>query len=306
MLEAFLASTVAMATPILLAALGELLVEQSGVINVGIEGSMLAGAFFALAAAYFSGSLALGLLAGVAAAVALNALLALLVVNLAVNQVVAGTALDILALGLTGVFYRRMFGVTGSAFVVRQFGAVALGPLARIPLVGRAFFDQNLLVYIAFAMVPLFAFVISRTRYGLRLRAAGERPEAADALGLGVYRLRWEALCGRGRADGAGRRVFDPRLRGHLRRGNVGRSRLRRAGGGDSRALEGVGMRGGLDAVRRGDGVAVRLAGARHRGAVPGVSRAAVRADVGGAGGLRRPGRRAERAGRALRRAREF
>ena len=189
MLEAFLASTVAMATPILYAALGELLVEQSGVINIGIEGSMLAGAFFALAAAYFSGSLALGLLAGVAAAVALNALLALLIVNLAVNQVVAGTALDILALGLTGVFYRQMFGVTGSAFVVRQFGAVALGPLARIPVLGGAFFDQNVLVYVAFAMVPILALVISRTRYGLRLRAAGERPEAADALGLGVYRL---------------------------------------------------------------------------------------------------------------------
>jgi simple sugar transport system permease protein len=194
MLEGLLASTVAMATPILLAALGELLVEQSGVINIVIDGSMLAGAFFALAAAYFSGSLALGLLAGIAAAVALNALLALLVVNLAVNQVVAGTALDILALGLTGVFYRRMFGVTGSAFVVRQLGSLALGPLARIPVVGRSLFDQNALVYLAFAMVPMLSLVMSRTRYGLRLRAAGERPETADALGLGVYRLRWEAL----------------------------------------------------------------------------------------------------------------
>jgi ABC-type uncharacterized transport system permease subunit len=194
MLEALLASTVVTATPILLAALGELLVEQSGVINIGIEGAMLAGAFFALAAAYFSGSLALGLLAGIAAAVALNALLALLVVNLAVNQVVAGTALDILALGLTGVFYRRMFGVTGSAFVVRQLGPLALGQLARIPVIGRALFDQNALVYLTFAMVPMLSLVMSRTRYGLRLRAAGERPETADALGLGVYRLRWEAL----------------------------------------------------------------------------------------------------------------
>jgi general nucleoside transport system permease protein len=204
MLEAFLASTVTMATPILLAALGELLVEQSGVINVGIEGAMLAGAFFALAAAYFSGSLAFGLLAGVAAAVALNALLALLVVNLAVNQVVAGTALDILALGITGVFYRRMFGLTGSAFVVRQFGAVALGPLAHLPIIGHAFFHQNVLVYAAFAMVPVLGLVISRTRYGLRLRAAGERPEAADALGLGVYRLRWEALLVAGVLTGLG------------------------------------------------------------------------------------------------------
>lgn len=204
MLEPLLASTVAMATPILLAALGELLVELSGVINIGIEGAMLAGAFAGLAAADVSGSLALGLLAAVAAAVALNALLALMVVNLGVNQVVAGTALDILALGLTGVFYRRMFGLTGSAVVVRQMGAIALGPLAHLPLVGRALFTQNALVYLAFAMVPLMSRGIARTRYGLRLRAAGERPEAADALGLGVYRLRWEALLAAGVLTGLG------------------------------------------------------------------------------------------------------
>src|SRR6266481_5408481 len=161
MLEAFLASTVAMATPILYAALGELLVEQSGVINIGIEGAMLAGAFFALAAAYFSGSLALGLLAGIAAAVALNALLALLVVNLAVNQVVAGTALDILALGLTGVFYRQIFGITGEAFTIAPMRPFALGPLARIPVVRRALFEQSTLVYLAFALVPVVAVMIT-------------------------------------------------------------------------------------------------------------------------------------------------
>ncbi len=194
MLEAFLASTIAMATPILLAALGELIVERSGVLNIGIEGAMLAGAFFGLAAAYFSGSIALGLLAACAAAVAINALLAVLLVNLAVNQVVAGTAIDILALGLTGVFYRQFFGQTGSAFTIAPMRPIALGPLARIPLFGPALFDQSALVYLAFALVPLVALMISHTRYGLELRAAGERPEAADALGLGVYRLRWQAL----------------------------------------------------------------------------------------------------------------
>jgi ABC-type uncharacterized transport system permease subunit len=194
MLEAFLTSTIAMATPILLAALGELIVERSGVLNIGIEGAMLAGAFFGLTAAWFSGSLALGLLAACAAAVAFNALLAVLVVNLAVNQVVAGTAIDILALGLTGVFYRRFFGLTGSALTITPMRPIALGPLARIPLIGTALFDQSSLVYLAFALVPVVAFVISHTRYGLELRAAGERPEAADALGLGVYRLRWQAL----------------------------------------------------------------------------------------------------------------
>jgi len=194
MIEAFLTSTIAMATPILLAALGELIVEESGVLNIGIEGVMLAGAFFGLTATYFSDSFVLGLLAAIAAAVVFNALLAGLVVNLAVNQVVAGTALDILAAGLTGVFYRRLFGITGKAFTVAPIPQLSLGALARIPLLGPVLFQQNALVYSAFIMVPLTAFVIRRTRYGLRIRAAGERPEAADALGLNVYRLRWEAL----------------------------------------------------------------------------------------------------------------
>lgn len=202
MLEAFLNSTVSMATPILLAALGELLVERAGIINIGIEGAMLTAAFFGLAAAYFSGSFALGMLAAVGAAVAMNAMLAVLVVSLAVNQVVAGTALDILAVGLTGVFYRRMFGITGKAFMVRSMPCLALGPLADIPIVGKPLFDQNALVYLAFAMVPAVAWVVGRTRYGLRLRAAGENPTAADALGLGVYALRWQALLASGMMSG--------------------------------------------------------------------------------------------------------
>jgi simple sugar transport system permease protein len=194
MIETFLTSTVAMATPILLPALGELIVEESGVLNIGIEGAMLSGAFFGLTATYFTGSLALGLLAAVAAAVMINALLAGLVVNLAVNQVVAGTAIDILAAGVTGVFYRRLFGITGKAFTVSALPPISLGPFARIPVIGPALFEQNALVYGTFVVVPLTALVMRHTRYGLWIRAAGERPEAADALGLNVYRLRWAAL----------------------------------------------------------------------------------------------------------------
>jgi len=198
MLEAFLTSTIAMATPILLAALGEFLVEESGIINIGIEGAMLAGAFFALSGVYFTGSVAIGLLCGVAAAIAINAMLGALVIHLAVNQVVAGTALDILAAGITGVFYRRFFGITGKAFIVTPLRAIAIGPLANIPILGPMLFDQSPLVYGAFLLVPAIAWMIRHTRYGLRLRAAGERPEAADALGLGVYALRWQALIASG------------------------------------------------------------------------------------------------------------
>jgi ABC-type uncharacterized transport system permease subunit len=202
--EAFLASTIAMATPILLAALGELIVERAGVLNIGIEGAMLIGAFAGITAAYFGGDSWSGLIAAAAAGVAANALLAALVVNLAVNQVVAGTALDILALGLTGVFYRRVFGVTGRAFTVTGIRPLALGPLARIPLVGPAIFAQNALVYLAFALAPIIAFAIRRTQWGLRLRAAGENPQAADALGLGVYWMRWQALIVAGALTGLG------------------------------------------------------------------------------------------------------
>ena len=204
MLDAFLTSTVVMTTPILLAALGETIVERSGVLNIGIEGSMLCGAFFGLTAAYFSGSLVLGLVAGIAAGVALNALMALLIINLAVSQVVSGTAIDIFALGLTGILYRHFFGITGSALTVSSLRPVALGPLARIPVVGPVFFDQNLIVYATMILVPIVAYVLSQTRYGLWLRAAGERPEAADALGLNVYRLRWEALLIAGVLTGLG------------------------------------------------------------------------------------------------------
>ena len=204
MLDAFLASTIAMAVPILLAALGELIVEQSGVINIGIEGAMLTGAFFGLAIAYLSGNLILGLGAAIAAAVVLNLVLAFVIVNLAVNQVVAGTAINMLALGLTGVVYRRLFGITGQAITVATLAPLPMGPLARIPLIGRTLFDQNLLVYVTFLLVPVIAYIVTRTRYGLYLRAAGEHPAAADALGLNVYRIRWIALMIAGAMSGLG------------------------------------------------------------------------------------------------------
>jgi len=204
MLEAFLSSSIGMATPILLAAIGELLVEESGIINIGIEGAMLCGAFFALAVAYFSGSTVLGLGAGMAAGLTINAILALLVINLAVNQVVAGTALDIFAVGVTGVFYRRFFGITGKAFIVPLVPRLHFGMLTGIPVLGAALFNHNALVYLAFGFVPVTGYLLWGTRYGLSLRAAGERPEAADSLGLDVYRLRWQALLVAGLLTGLG------------------------------------------------------------------------------------------------------
>ena len=194
MLEALLRSTIAMAAPLLLAALGELLVEHSGVINVGIEGIMLTGAFAAMAGAYYGGAPSVGLLLAIVAAAILAAGFATIVVNVAVNQVVAGTALNIFALGLTGVLYRRLFGVTGAAFTVASLPIWKIPLLNEIPLIGPVLFQQNPLVYAALALVPLCWFALFRTRWGMELRASGERPEAADALGISVYRKRWQAL----------------------------------------------------------------------------------------------------------------
>ena len=202
MLDAFLTSSIAMATPILLAALGELLVEEAGVINIGIEGAMLCSAFFAMVGAYFTGSTLFGVVTGIAAGVVINAILALLVVNLSVNQVVAGTALDILAIGITGVFYRKFFGITGMSFMVKPIARLSFGPFTRIPILGATLFNHNAFVYFAFMIVPVIRFALWSTRYGLILRAAGERPEAADALGFGVYRLRWHALVASGALTG--------------------------------------------------------------------------------------------------------
>jgi ABC-type uncharacterized transport system permease subunit len=194
MLDTFIVATITMATPISIAALGEMLVEQAGVINVGIEGALLMGAFFAMTGAWISKSLLIGLACGIGAGIALNALFALLVVNFAVNEVVAGTALDIIALGITGTFYRRLFGATGSAVTLHTLQRLPLGPLAHLPIVGNLLFDRDPIFYAAVALVPAAAYLLFHTRRGLEVRAVGENPAAADALGLQVFRVRWWTL----------------------------------------------------------------------------------------------------------------
>ena len=161
---------------------------------------------------------------------------AVLAINLAVNQVVAGTALDIFALGVTGVFYRRMFGITGQALIVQHAARSGSDRLARTPLTRPGAIRSELLVYLALLLVPVVWCMLYRTRYGLGLRAAGERPEAADALGLGVYRLRWQAMLISGVLTGLSRRVSDARVYQHVRGGDDGGTRLYRAGDRDPRA----------------------------------------------------------------------
>jgi simple sugar transport system permease protein len=203
LLTALVASTVTMAVPLLLAALGELIAERAGVLNIGLEGMVLAGAFAALVVALPSGSTALGFAAALAVGAGLGLLLALFVAHWSANQVVAGTALNLLAAGLTGVAYRAVFGVTGAALTIAGAPLVPIPGLSGLPVIGP-FFNQTLLAYLAFALVPGIAWGLARTLPGLRLRMVGENPYAAETQGVAVRRTRVVALVACGMMAAAG------------------------------------------------------------------------------------------------------
>lgn len=198
LLSGILQTTVAMAVPLLLAALGELLVERAGVVNIGLEGMILVGAFAAMVTSYFTGQPWLGVLAGMAAGVGLSGLLALPVIGFGANQVVCGAALNLLALGATGVAYRGIFGMTGSALMVGGSPSLPLPLLSEVPVLGAAIFQQPLLGYVAFLLVPAVHYWLYRTVWGLAWRMTGEDPYAAAAQGVRVEVVRAAALlaCG--------------------------------------------------------------------------------------------------------------
>ena len=196
-----LEATVRIAIPILLAVLGEIVAERAGVLNVGIEGMMLAGAFGAFAAAVASGSAALGVAAGALAGAVLALGFAVLVVRAALDPIVTGVALNIFALGATGVLFRAMDSA-GTAFAP-LLPPVALPGLAAIPLLGPALFAQNALGYGAFVLAAGVAAFLRRTRPGLVLRATGENPEAVETAGGNVAAIRTSATIFGGACAGA-------------------------------------------------------------------------------------------------------
>ncbi|HVM94848.1 MAG TPA: ABC transporter permease [Candidatus Acidoferrales bacterium] len=202
LLTSLLQSTITMAVPLLLAGLGELIVERAGVVNIGLEGMLLSGAFASMIATYFTHSPALGLICGCAAGGLLAALFAYVVVLLNGNQVVVGTALNLLAIGVTGVAYRAVFGVTGAALTVDGFALQPVPLLSSLPVLGP-FFDQPLLGYAAFALVPMISFALFRTLAGVKLRMVGENPRAAAAQGVAVRPVQIGALLGCGILAGA-------------------------------------------------------------------------------------------------------
>ena len=187
--EAILLTIITAATPLLLAAIGEVVVERSGVLNLGVEGMMIMGAASGFAVAILTGSSLLGVMAGLFAGMAMSLLFAALVLGLAANQVASGLALTIFGLGLSGL--------VGFPFVGAKREAMAhlyLPYLSDLPFFGRVIFGQDPLVYIAFALVVAVALIISRTRAGLILRAVGENHHSAHALGHNVRQVRLLAI----------------------------------------------------------------------------------------------------------------
>ena len=193
-LSAIVTSGVAMAVPLMLAALGELVVERAGVINVGLEGMMLVGALSGVAGAFFGHSPWVGLVAGITGSVGMAALFALTTVTRGADQVVAGTALNLLALGATGAAFRSITERISGPFIAPSWPQSPVPALVRLPLIGEAFFDRNLLTYGSYLLVPITAGLLFHTRWGLKLRAVGENPAAADTMGIDVARVRWGAI----------------------------------------------------------------------------------------------------------------
>lgn len=192
--ESFLESSVRTGTPLLLAALGETVVQRAGIINIGLEGVVIAGAFGALIGATYGGVI-VGLAAGLLAGVALAALFYVLVDHLETDQIVTGTAITILGLGLTGALYRTMYGKTGAALSIDTMDVLAIPGLSSIPVIGAALFAQPPITYLAIVLVVLVWWGMFRTHAGLALRAIGESPAAALTSGIAIRPYRLAALC---------------------------------------------------------------------------------------------------------------
>ena len=194
-LPGFLAASVRVATPLLLAGIGETVTERSGVINLGLEGAMLAGALASAIGASTAGPWA-GVVSAMVAGALVAAVFAACVVFAMVNQIVAGAAVTLACIGLTGTIYRQTYGAGGVGLSLPTLEPVALPGFSRLPVVGPAF-AQPTLTYIAIALVPVVWWGLYRTRWGLGLRASGEAGSLARAAGVRVRLLRfWATVFG--------------------------------------------------------------------------------------------------------------
>jgi general nucleoside transport system permease protein len=202
--SALLAAMLRYATPLLFAAIGGMVSERSGVVNIGLEGMMLTGAFFGILGADKTGSWALGIVIGMVAGGGLALVYAIWAIHLRVDQIIGGTAMNFIALGLTGYLFVEIYGDQGTPAGISAVPDVQLSFLERSPFLYGAIGQLNLLTWIALALVALSSAIVFRTPLGLRLRAVGEHPLAAETVGVSVFATRYAAVVASGMLAAAG------------------------------------------------------------------------------------------------------
>lgn len=193
-LQSILAATWRMATPILYAAVGEIFTERSGVLNIGLEGIMLIGAFAGYSIAYESGSLILGLVAAVLSGLLSGLIFAFFTVTVKANQIVVGAAFNMIGMGITGLLYRVFYAESGKVLSLKTFLPIQIPFLSNIPFFGEVLFRHNIMVYATLLIVPLASFILYKTAFGLSVRSVGEHPKAADTVGINVSRIRYLSI----------------------------------------------------------------------------------------------------------------
>jgi simple sugar transport system permease protein len=190
-LVGILASGIRLATPYLYAAIGETFGQRSGVLNLGVDGQMLLGAFAAFYVALTYQNLWLGILAAIIVGGLMGLAMAYVTVNLQAQQGISGIGFYLFGLGMSDLLFQKLLGTVET---VRGFPSLYIPFLSDIPFLGDIFFRQNILVYLAYLLVPLAWFVMNKTTLGLKIRAVGENPEAADSLGVSVARVRYFSI----------------------------------------------------------------------------------------------------------------
>lgn len=183
-----LASGIRLATPYLYAAIGETFSQRSGVLNLGVEGQMLLGAFAAFYVALTTGNLWLGVLAAIIVGALMGLAMAVVTVHLHAEQGISGIGFYLFGLGMSDLLFQRLLGTVET---VKGFPKMNIPGLSDIPVIGEIFFSQNLLVYLAYLLVPIAWFILNKTTLGLKIRSVGENPEAADSVGVSVARIRY-------------------------------------------------------------------------------------------------------------------
>jgi ABC-type uncharacterized transport system permease subunit len=189
-----LAATLRAATPLAFAAIGGIFSERSGVVNIGLEGMMLTGAFFGIAVVGWTGQWELGIFAAMAAGGTLALIHAFFSIHLRADQIVSGTAINFIALGATGYLFRSIYGERGTPELEERIPELSVPGLRDIPFLGDVIGEMNLLIWMAILLVIVAWVVLFKTPIGLRLRSVGEHPKAAETVGISVFKIRYAAV----------------------------------------------------------------------------------------------------------------